>query len=219
MVKVKICGLRRIEDVLEVNRLKPDYAGFVFAPSKRKVTPELARALRKSLKPPVQAVGVFVDLPAAETAAIAQWCGMDVVQLHGAEDAAYLRTLRAMLPPACEIWKAARVRTAEDIQKAAATGADRLLLDAYAPDAAGGTGTRFNWNIIQECDISLPYLVAGGLNVENIADAVRVAKPYGVDVSSGVETGGIKDPDKMEKFINAVRGEDGLEHMGEQNGG
>lgn len=210
MVKVKICGLRRIEDVLAVNHFKPDYAGFVFAPSKRKVTPELARALRKSLKLPVQAVGVFVDLPAAETAAIAQWCGMDVVQLHGTEDAAYLKALRAMLPPTCEIWKAARVRTAEDIQKAAATGADRLLLDAYVPDAAGGTGTCFNWDMIKEWDIPLPYLVAGGLNVDNIADAVRVTQPYGVDVSSGVETGGLKDPDKMEKFINAVREEDAV---------
>lgn len=212
MVKVKICGLRRVEDVLAVNLFKPDYAGFVFAPSKRKVTPELARALRKSLKPPVQAVGVFVDLPVAETAAIAQWCGMDVVQLHGAEDAAYLQALRAMLPPTCEIWKAVRVRTAEDIQKAAATGADRLLLDAYVPDAAGGTGTCFNWDMIKECDIPLPYLVAGGLNVDNIKDAVHVAKPYGVDVSSGVETGGLKDPDKMEKFINTVREEDAIEY-------
>lgn len=207
MVKVKLCGLRRVEDIISVNRLAADYAGFVFAPCKRKVTPELARALRKSLKSPTKAVGVFVDTPAPEVAAIAEWCGMDVVQLHGNEDAETVQTLRMLLPPGCEIWKAAHVRTADDIRKAAETGADRLLLDAYSPDAAGGTGATFNWEIIPQCDIPVPYFVAGGLSAENVADAVRVAQPYGVDVSSGVETDGFKDAGKMAQFVWAARGE------------
>lgn len=207
MIKVKLCGLRRVEDIIAVNHLRPDFAGFVFAPGKRKVTPELARALRKSLKPPVRAVGVFAGFSAAETAAIAEWSGMDIVQLHGEEDAEYIKTLRMMLPSGYEIWKAAHVRTSEDIQTAVATGADRLLLDAFSPDAIGGTGTSFNWDIIRECEIPVPFLVAGGLSADNVADAVRTAQPYGVDVSSGIETGGLKDAAKMAQFVWAARGQ------------
>lgn len=207
MIKVKLCGLNRVEDIFTANRLQADYAGFVFASSKRQVSPMRARALRKSLAPTVTPVGVFVDMPVTETAAIAQWCGMAVVQLHGGENARFIRTLRTLLPPNFEIWKAARVRTTADIWEAAATGADRLVLDAFSSNAMGGTGGQFDWDILKGCEIPLPFFLAGGLNPLNVADAVRLVRPFGVDVSSGVETDGVKDPDKMAQFIWAARGE------------
>lgn len=205
MVKVKICGLRRVEDIIAVSRHKADFAGFVFAPSKRKVSPELARALRKSLKDPVRAVGVFVDMPVSEVAAIAEWCGMDVIQLHGNEDTRTVQTLRTMLPSRYEIWKAVHVRTTEDIMAAAALGVDRLVLDTYSPDAAGGTGATFNWKLIQNCNIPLPYFLAGGLEAQNVAEAIRLVHPYGVDVSTGVEIDDVKSEPRIEQFIRTVR--------------
>ncbi len=206
MVKVKLCGLKRVEDVFAVNRAQAEYAGFVFAKSRRQVTPMLARALRRSLNDSVTPVGVFVNSPVEETAAIAQWSGMKVVQLHGDEDASYVRTLRSLLPSDFEIWKAAHVRGTADIETAAATGPDKLLLDAFSPSVAGGTGEAFNWNVLKGCEMPLPFMLAGGLMPENVAEAVRRIRPYGVDVSSGVETDGVKDPEKMERFVLAAHG-------------
>lgn len=210
MVKVKLCGLRRMEDIITVNALLPDYAGFIFAPGRRRVSPEEAAALCEALSPAVRAVGVFVDAPAAQAAETARLCGLAAVQLHGGEDAAYVRALRTALPPGCEVWKAARVRAADDVRTAEETGADKLLLDAYSPAAPGGTGERFDWDLLCGYDFQIPFLLAGGLHEGNVAEAIRALAPFGVDVSSGVETDGVKDAGKMARFIRAAREAGGL---------
>ena len=204
MLRVKICGLRRPEDIEMANRLRPDYAGFVFAKSPRRVRPGEAAALCRMLRPEIGAVGVFADEPAAEVALAARACRLTAVQLHGREDADYIRTLRGLLPAGCRVWKAARVRGAGDIESARQCGADLLLLDAFVPDAAGGTGKTFDWALAQ--DVPQPFFLAGGLNAQNVEQAVRTAHPAGVDVSSGVESGGFKDPDRAAEFIRAARG-------------
>ena len=203
MLHIKICGLRRPEDIDMVNRLGPDYVGFVFAQSPRRVRPGEAAALCRMLRPEIGAVGVFADEPAAEVALAARACRLAAVQLHGSEDAEYIRSLRTLLPAGCRVWKAARVRGAGDIEAAQRCGADMLLLDAFAPDAAGGTGKIFDWSLAQS--VSQPFFLAGGLNARNVEQAVRTAHPAGVDVSSGVESGGFKDPDRAAEFIRAAR--------------
>ena len=203
MLRIKICGLRRPEDIEMVNRLRPDYAGFVFARSPRRVRPGEAVALCRMLRFGIGAVGVFVDEPAAEVALAARACRLAAVQLHGNEDAEYIRCLRALLPEGCKVWKAARVRGVGDIEAAQFCGADMLLLDAFAPDAAGGTGKTFDWSVAR--GVSQPFFLAGGLNARNVEQAVCTAHPDGVDVSSGVESGGFKDPDRAAEFIRAAR--------------
>ncbi len=205
MTKVKICGLRRPEDIQIVNRLSPDYIGFVFAPSRRQVLPEQAKKLRASLHPSICAVGVFVNSAPEDVAEIAIQCQLAAVQLHGGEDAVMIKRLRTLLPSGCEIWKAAHVRTVADIQAVEVCGADKLLLDAFSAKAAGGTGHQFDWTLLNEYRPHLSFFLAGGLNPENASKAVRLVKPFGVDVSSGVEVDGFKDEQKVRRFIRAVK--------------
>lgn len=218
MLSVKICGLRRREDILAANLLLPEYVGFVFAESKRRVTPEQAAGLRRELDARVGAVGVFVNAPAASVAGAARQCALCAVQLHGGEDGAYIRALRPLLPQGCEIWRAVRVSGSGDIAGLSPEGADRLLLDAYSPAAAGGTGKAFDWGLLAAVPPGIPFLLAGGIAPENAARAARAvtaaalrgAAPLprcGIDVSSGVETGGFKDAAKMERLLRAVRAE------------
>ena len=201
MTKIKFCGLTRPEDIAAANALKPEYIGFVFAPkSKRHVSPQQAALLRAQLNPAIKAVGVFVNEPPEAVARLLNENILDIAQLHGQEDAAYLAQLRSLT--AKPLWQAFRAETAAGLAAAARSTADMVLLDS----GAGGTGTVFNWKLLQ--GFPRPYILAGGLDADNAADAVTRLHPYAVDVSSGIETAGKKDPAKMAAFAATVRGQD-----------
>jgi len=196
MVKVKICGLFRIEDIAVVNARKPDYIGFVFAESRRKVTPQEAVELRALLDPAISAVGVFVDACIEQVVAIIESGAIDVIQLHGSEDEAYIRKLKAQVKR--PVIKAVSVERCGDVQKWAATMADYLLLD----HKGGGSGESFDWELIGEVD--KPFFLAGGLHARNVRRAIKQTRPFAVDVSSGVETDGLKDSEKIVEFISTI---------------
>ena len=200
-VKVKICGLRRPEDVEYANRLRPDVVGFVFAAgSRRRVTPEEALALKRCLEPGIVAAGVFVGTPPEEIAAIVASGAIDAVQLHGPDgDEGRIAALRALVP-GVPLVRAVKVRSADDLAEAEASAADLVLLDAGA-----GDGRTFDWRLLAERPLHRPFFLAGGLTPDNVAEAVRLARPCGVDTSSGVETGGFKDFAKMQRFIAEAR--------------
>lgn len=196
--KIKICGLTRAQDIQTANALQLDYIGFVFTPkSKRFVAPEQAKQLRRQLAPGIQAVGVFVNAPPEQIAALLADGTIDIAQLHGQEDAAYIARLRSLTR--APIWQAFRIENTEDISRANASPADLVLLD----HGAGGTGERFAWALLH--GMARPFVLAGGLTPQNAAEAIAKARPYAVDASSGCETNGVKDPAKMLAFVNAVR--------------
>ena len=202
MTKIKLCGLSRPCDIEAANELKPDYIGFVFAPkSKRYVTPEKAMKLKQMLLPEIQAVGVFVNEEPQNVAKLLQDNIIDIAQIHGGEDEEYIARLRQLTDKS--IIKAFRIKTSSDIEKIEQSSADYVLFDSGA-----GTGTVFDWNLIQ--NIAKPYFLAGGLDSDNVADAVKTLCPYAVDVSSGIETSGLKDKTKMAAFVAAVRKEERL---------
>ena len=197
MTRIKMCGLRRPEDIEAAGELLPEYIGFVFFPgSKRYVPPETARALKSGLNPGIRAVGVFVDEKPETVAKLLSDGTIDMAQLHGSEDEAYLADLRKRTDK--PLIRAFRVRGAEDALRAQASSADEILLDAGA-----GDGKTFDWSCLRQ--VKRPYFLAGGLTPENAGRAVRELKPYAVDVSSGIETGGFKDIAKMRAFVRAVR--------------
>lgn len=196
--KIKICGLTRAQDIQTANALQLDYIGFVFTPkSKRFVAPEQAKQLRRQLAPGIQAVGVFVNAPPEQIAALLADGTIDIAQLHGQEDAAYIARLRSLTHTL--IWQAFRIESTEDISRANASPADLVLLD----HGAGGTGERFDWALLH--GMARLFVLAGGLTPQNAAEAIAKARPYAVDASSGCETNGVKDPAKMLAFVNAVR--------------
>ena len=197
MVKVKICGLTRQCDIETVNIEKPDYIGFVFASSRRRVTPEQATKLRSKLANGIIPVGVFVDEAIENILPLLQNDVIEMVQLHGTESEEYIVKLKELTT--VPIIKAISVKHAGDVQKWTSTAADYLLLD----NKGGGTGQVFDWSLIGK--VSKPYFLAGGLDVTNIVDAISKTTPSVVDVSSGVETNGYKDPVKIKEFIWRVR--------------
>ena len=221
MPKIKICGIFREEDIGYVNEARPDYIGFVFAKSRRQVRASLAARLRSRLGAGIVPAGVFVNAPIQDIAALYREGTIAVVQLHGGEDEDYIRRLKE----ACEapVIKAVSVKTREDLPPwAAGGGADFLLLD----HGAGGTGERFNWKLVLSGDspdpikgpsnqgAGFPYFLAGGVDVHTIEEALRVnaggVRPlgltfYGIDVSSGAETDGVKDRDKILRLVELVR--------------
>ena len=196
MVRIKICGLTRQCDIDAVNIEKPDYIGFVFAESRRKVSAQLAAKLREKLNEDITPVGVFVNEAAENILSLIKDGVIDAVQLHGAEDEEYINRLKDSTEK--PVIKAVSVCKTGDIQKWATTRADYLLLD----HAGGGTGHPFDWDLIGETD--KPYFLAGGLNADNVSDAVNQLKPFAVDVSSGVETDGLKDSKKINAFIRNI---------------
>ena len=199
MTKIKLCGLSRACDIEEANRLQPDYIGFVFAKkSRRCVTAEQAGELKKQLRPEIRAVGVFVNEAPEAVAALLNRGVIDLAQLHGSEDAEYIRRLRDLTDS--PLIQAFRIRSKEDLSRAEASEADEILLDAGA-----GTGTVFDWSLLR--NMERRYFLAGGLNPENVREAIRDLHPYGVDVSSGIETDARKDRTKMAAFVAAVREE------------
>ena len=196
MVKIKLCGLTRRCDIDWANELLPDYVGFVFAGSRRSVTDEQAAQLRNILREDIPAVGVFVDEPIDHAAALVRQGVIQLVQLHGAEDEGYIRELRRAV--SVPVIQAFSVRSSEDIQAAGRSSADFVLLD----HGAGGTGQAFDWSLAAALD--RPYFLAGGLHPGNAAAAAEL-RPFAVDVSSGIETEGVKDRQKMIEFVRRIR--------------
>ena len=196
--KIKICGLTRLEDIEAANALLPDYIGFVFwERSKRNVTKEQAKELKSRLDSRIKAVGVFVD---AEIDFIADLvsCGIiDVAQLHGSEDEDYISQLRERIGGA-EIIKAFNINKIESFDEAEKSSADHIMIDS-----GKGSGITFDWSKLER--LKRPYFLAGGLSTENISEVLASIKPFAVDVSSGVETDGLKDSTKMKRFVESVR--------------
>ena len=197
LTKVKICGLSRECDIEYANRLKPDYIGYVFwQRSRRYVTREQAEALTRRLDGAITPVGVFVDEEPELVSRLANDSTIKLIQLHGHENEEYLRELKSMTD--APIIKAFKIRGDEDIEKANTFPSDYILLDnGY------GTGQTFDWSFVR--GIKRPFFLAGGVNADNVRNAIDKLSPYAVDISSGVETDGHKDFDKMLHFINKVR--------------
>ena len=199
MSKIKLCGLSRKCDIEWVNALKPEYIGFVFwSKSKRNVPPEKAKELKDLLSPDIKAVGVFVDEPIENVAELLNDNIIDIAQLHGGEDEEYIKKLRMLSGK--PIIKAFLLKSDIDAERAEKSTADYILVDSGT-----GTGKSFDWELLK--NISRPYFLAGGLCCENISQAITALDPYAVDVSSGIETNGCKDKNKMAAFVAAVRKE------------
>ena len=198
---IKICGIRRMEDIEIINKYKPEYIGFIFAPTRRYISPEFAAELKSRLADGIKAVGVFVNEDIKTVIEIAKTVPLDVIQLHGDEDENYIKSLGHI----CEIWKAVRISGGEKIPEIA--GADRVLLDKYDANEYGGIGKTFDWSAGAEIMSKTPVMLAGGLNKDNALHGIEIFNPAGVDVSSGVETDGKKDVDKIREFIKTVRGQ------------
>lgn len=199
--KIKICGLTRIEDVMCVNQCRPDYAGFVFAKSRRQVSLQQAERLRRAMDSEILSVGVFVNGDIEEITMLAEKKVIDLIQLHGDEDAGYLKRLSERVE--APIIRAVRVQSKEQIQKAQEQECDYLLLDTYLPGRYGGGGQTFDPALIPP--LYKPWFLAGGLDSGNAGERIQAYHPFGVDVSSKVETEGRKDPEKIREFIERVR--------------
>lgn len=194
MTRVKICGIKNIADGLVAARAGADAIGLVFANSPRKIDVETARAICASLPPFISRVGVFVNEDGAVVNEIAASCGLTALQFHGDEDAQYCRQFS--LP----VLKSISVRTAQDLSGIEEFPAAAFVLDTYHPIFRGGTGETFDWSLLDKRP-NVPIILAGGLSPENLAEAINRVKPYGVDVSSGVETDGEKDQRLIQAFI------------------
>ena len=197
MTKIKLCGITRLCDIEVANELKPEYIGFVFAKkSKRYVAPEVAEQLKRKLSHEIQAVGVFVDESVQQVAKLLREHVIDLAQLHGSEDDDYIRMLRELTNQ--PIIKAFRINEESDLDAIEACSADYVLLDSGA-----GCGEIFEWSLIK--NIKRPFFLAGGLHTDNVKTAVQEIHPFAVDVSSGIETNGFKDEEKIRAFVTAVR--------------
>ncbi|MDF2684943.1 MAG: N-(5-phosphoribosyl)anthranilate isomerase [Clostridia bacterium] len=202
MVKIKICGLTRREDIMAVNRYLPDYVGFVFAKSIRQVTPEQACYLKNLLDFRIKAVGVFVNEPILSIINLINKGAINIIQLHGDETEDYIRELKQKTT--CPVIKAVRVQSKEQILESEKSSCDMLLLDYYQKQQYGGNGKTFDYSLIPQ--LQKQFFIAGGLNNENINQVFFKCRPYGVDISSGVETDKIKDEKKIEQIIKTLRG-------------
>lgn len=213
MQKIKLCGMMKPCDIEYANRIKPDFVGFIFANTRRKISAAQAKQFREALDAEIPAVGVFVneDIPVI-TSLVQNGC-IDMIQLHGEEDADYIRRLREV----CDVpvIKAVKVQTVEQIRQAAALPVDYLLLDTYREGVLGGTGEAFDWELLREAKAAAgdtaegelfgkPYFLAGGLHAGNLREAAALGS-YGLDVSSGIETDGSKDFTKMVEVMKLLR--------------
>ena len=213
MQKIKLCGMMKPCDIEYANRVKPDLVGFIFANTRRKISAAQAKQFREALDAEIPAVGVFVNEDISVITSLVQNGCIDLIQLHGEEDADYIRRLREV----CDVpvIKAVKVQTVEQIRQAAALPVDYLLLDTYRKGVLGGTGEAFDWELLREAKAAAgdtaegelfgkPYFLAGGLHAGNLREAAALGS-YGLDVSSGIETDGSKDFDKMVEVVNIVR--------------
>ena len=196
-MKIKICGLTRPEDTACVNRLLPDYIGFVCWPgSRRFVSEEQAARLKAALSPEIRAVGVFVDAPVEEITALLQKGVIDMAQLHGEESEEDVCRIRELTGK--PVIRAVKVGCRRDVEEWQGSAADYLLFDSGM-----GSGRTFDWNLLKE--VKRPYFLAGGLGADNLEQVLAQVQPYGVDLSSSVETGGYKDPQKMRRVMEVIR--------------
>jgi len=212
MTRIKICGIKNEEQAIAAAKAGTDFIGLVFAPSPRQVTPDTAEkivAVLKKSKAATEAVGVFVNTPAGEVKRIADACRLDWVQLSGDESWTYCRELDR---PIFKVIRISRNNPPGQVGKDLDYGTKQLngqkhifLLDANAGEKYGGTGQAFDWDLARPIARQFPVIVAGGLTPANVARAIKTISPWGVDVSTGVETRGIKDMEKIRKFIDAVR--------------
>ncbi|GIW41674.1 MAG: N-(5'-phosphoribosyl)anthranilate isomerase [Candidatus Binatia bacterium] len=198
--RVKVCGIRTLEDGLLAAEAGVDAVGFNFVPtSPRYVHPAEAARISRALPRTIWKVGVFVDTPRERIEEIARVVSLDALQFHGNEP---LEALRGWSVP---VIRAVRVRHTRDVEEALASGADFVLADTYFPASAGGTGRTFDWSLLESVDRSRLF-VAGGLDPENVVALVRRLRPYGVDVASGVEKApGVKDPEKLRRFVRNAK--------------
>ena len=211
MTRIKICGIREEVHALAAVEAGADFIGFIFVPTRRQVSPAKAHEIINTVKKSssaIKPVGVFVDTPASEVNKIADFCGLDWVQLSGNESWEYCRQITRPIIKAIRIGPQLR----EEINAELTTGFKTLspqkfitLFDSQVEGKYGGTGTTFNWKLAQQVAKEFPVIIAGGLNSENVAQAIEIAAPWGVDTSSGVETDGTKDIAKIKTFIEAVR--------------
>lgn len=199
MTKIKVCGLRSKEDIRAVNDAVPDFCGFIveFPKSFRSISREEVTLLSAGLREGIIPVGVFVNAPIELPARLLEEGAIAAAQLHGQEDEEYIRKLRNYTEK--PLIKAFSIKTKEDIQRALACTADYILLD----QGGGGTGKPFDWSLVPE--IERPYFLAGGLNAQNLEQAVRTLRPWAVDLSSSLETGRRKDPEKILAAVRTVR--------------
>lgn len=197
---IKICGLRRVDDALMINEFENiKYAGLVFANTKRKVTIDEAIAIKKALRKDIKTVGVFTETKPDEINQIAEAVGLDICQLHSNESNEDCRAVCR------EVWKAVRVRNEESLKEADTfTYANGFVLDKYKEDAYGGTGEAFDWSIARDFSKNHFTVLAGGLNKDNVLDAVRIVKPHVVDLSSSVEVNGYKNYEKIKEFMERI---------------
>ncbi|GAG34865.1 unnamed protein product, partial [marine sediment metagenome] len=203
MIKIKICGITNAEDALWAVNLRVDALGFIFADSPRRVKPEVVQGIIELLPPFISSVGVFVNEDREKIEEIAESCGLTTLQFHGQESPSYCEGFKQ------KVVKAFRVKDKSVLRKAAQyrNKIDAYLLDTYSPFAYGGTGKTFDWSIAKEIKkLELPIILSGGLNPENIREAIRKVEPYGVDVSSGIEERpGKKNLEKLINFVRIVR--------------
>ena len=196
MTKIKICGIRRLKDIEYLNELLPDYAGFVFASSKRQVDKKHAYDLIKNLHESIQKVGIFVDEKPEVVLEIAKKLKLQVLQFHGHENQEYINKFNGY-----KIWKALKISNVDSISKLNDYKCSKFLLD----NTTSGSGENFDWNLAEKKVDGRSIMLAGGLNSENVEQGIKRLKPYGVDVSSGVEVDGFKDYNKIKEFIKKVR--------------
>ncbi|MCI9078115.1 MAG: phosphoribosylanthranilate isomerase [Lachnospiraceae bacterium] len=202
--KIKICGLRRMQDIEYANMLMPDYIGFILAEGfARSITAEDAVEFSGKLDSRIKRVGVFVNQPEEMAAEYVKRGIVQYIQLHGSEDNTYICRLRQKAGKGCNIIKAAKIKDAGDIEEAMAYKCDYLLLDAGSGVQAGGNGITFDWKLVK--NINKPFFLAGGICAGNAREAVEITRPYAVDASSSMETDGFKDFNKMKEFIDVVR--------------
>lgn len=215
--KVKMCGISKVETIPAIVDAKPDYMGLVFAPSKRQVTVDQAKILIEELhrgyakkygsdtehdkNDTIKTVGVFVNETVDNLVTIANEANLDAVQLHGDEDETFIQSLKERTN--VEAWKAVQIRSAADVEKWIDSSADMLLFDAYHKDERGGTGEVFDWSSLDTFE--RPFMLAGGIDSTNVARAIRTVRPYGIDISSGIETNGVKDDEKITAFTKIVK--------------
>lgn len=201
VIFVSESGMKTREDIAIVNRYTPDYVGFIFAESKRQVSMQTANDLAKNLDEKIKKVGVFVNTSLTQIEEIAQKVPLDIIQLHGDEDNEFIKALKNKLD--LPIWQAIKVKDIVDIERAKQSIADMILFDAYVKDSVGGTGKSFNWDLLK--DFTGEFILAGGINKQNIIRAIRTTKPYIVDISSGIEKDNHKDENKVKTISELLR--------------
>lgn len=199
MVKIKICGIKRLEDIKLANKYKPDYIGFVFADSKRKVSHDWAYELKQNLDSDIISVGVFVDSPIEEIVKLFNEGVIEVAQLHGDEDEKYIKSLKDNTNDKLKIIKAIEMSYKTDLLKYDDFTADYLLLDS-----GKGSGKTFDWGLIRN-DLKKEFFLAGGLNSENVKELIMKFNPYAIDLSSSLEVDGYKDENKIKEIMEVIK--------------